>query len=804
MSTLVYTSAPELNDILHLQHRGITKLENLEAYTGLKTLYLECNAIDTIEGLSQAINLRCLYLGRNLIHEISGLASLVQLQTLDLSDNDIRRVEGLATLTELKTLNVSGNKLRTAGDIEHLRELPNLASLDLGKNRIDDESALEVVISLPLALLRMTGNPIVSSFRNYRKRLLVAMPQLNYLDDSPCTDADRRVARAFLVGGLEAERAERAAIRDEEAELREKHRQAFDDMVEAARANAAASPLPPADPMRFRAVPVGESESDEEGALPSKRPSRQPAAEQGDGPAQRSRPSEPQGQGRPLVWGTQQYGDLWQMALQVGAAQEADGDAGEEMSIRGGQTGATLRPSLSSHVMDSADDLWDAGWDAGSQSETSSDSDVDADPMERYSVTSTAQEPAVAQHSAARRAGLVDRQDSAHYEPRPVALVERRDSAHDLAPTPSTTAPLDLGRRDSAHEPQWSASPTDSSLGEAPLAELTPSPAARRAGASLRPSLLSHTSTSASLDSAMEEIAEEGSQHTDFSRHPDERQARIRRDSAAEPLTLARQVVAAAEGGRGSGRLASAQHMLGRPALRQDSALDPLVEARRAVLDDLHSNPPTSSLGSPGRPQSGTPEDSRNAHPGLLGESSPQEDSARDSLLETRRAALRAGPEPDIMNELAQEELGPRSGCYPEARPVRRRDPGLDPAQDQLAEARRLILQDLADQPGPSGQVGPSLWPAGFPGDSASSSSRPDLWRDSPLQPILLARQAMHNSAAAAADSPDADAAGPSSSPTAGIPARHDSAHDLHELRRRQQQQHQQHRDMASTSSVQE
>lgn len=129
-----YSSAPELNDVLHLQHKGITKLENLEvslftrpalllvmspgadqhtvifsqAYTGLKTLYLECNAIADIEGLDALMNLRCLYLGKNMIHQITGLNSLTQLETLDLSENDIRHVKGLEQLTKLTFLSLSG------------------------------------------------------------------------------------------------------------------------------------------------------------------------------------------------------------------------------------------------------------------------------------------------------------------------------------------------------------------------------------------------------------------------------------------------------------------------------------------------------------------------------------------------------------------------------------------------------------------------------------------------------------------------------------------------------------------------
>ena len=79
-----------------------------QAYTGLKTLYLECNAIADIEGLDALVNLRCLYLGKNMIHQIMGLNSLTQLETLDLSENDIRQVEGLAQLTKLKFLSLAG------------------------------------------------------------------------------------------------------------------------------------------------------------------------------------------------------------------------------------------------------------------------------------------------------------------------------------------------------------------------------------------------------------------------------------------------------------------------------------------------------------------------------------------------------------------------------------------------------------------------------------------------------------------------------------------------------------------------
>lgn len=56
---------------------------------------------------------------------------------------------------------------------------------------------------------------------------------------------------------LQAEQAERVAIFAEEEAERERHRQAFNDMVAIARAAAAENPPPPFDPMRFRALPPG-------------------------------------------------------------------------------------------------------------------------------------------------------------------------------------------------------------------------------------------------------------------------------------------------------------------------------------------------------------------------------------------------------------------------------------------------------------------------------------------------------------------------------------------------------------------
>ena len=57
---------PELNDKLYLHFQGFDRIQNLEAYTGLKSLFLEGNGLEDLEGLSACVELRCLFAQQNI------------------------------------------------------------------------------------------------------------------------------------------------------------------------------------------------------------------------------------------------------------------------------------------------------------------------------------------------------------------------------------------------------------------------------------------------------------------------------------------------------------------------------------------------------------------------------------------------------------------------------------------------------------------------------------------------------------------------------------------------------------------
>jgi len=218
---------PDLNDSLHLESVGFTKIRGLDNFFNLQVLWLNNNQLTSICGLSNLTKLKSLYLHENFIETISGLENLVNLEVLIMSRNMISKIEGLENLQSLTTLDLDNNRIKDTKCIDGIACCKKIQILHLAQNGMEGGDPIEILQQLPdLRVLNLEGNPICRSISNYRRVMISKLRTIRYLDDEPVDEETRRLNDAWIKGGKAEEMNERHKIR---AEKEKRHK---DDMRE--------------------------------------------------------------------------------------------------------------------------------------------------------------------------------------------------------------------------------------------------------------------------------------------------------------------------------------------------------------------------------------------------------------------------------------------------------------------------------------------------------------------------------------------------------------------------------------------
>ena len=88
--------------------------------------------------------------------------------------------------------------------------------MDIQQNCICEPEIIEIFKQMPaLRVLYTQGNPFVKKIKYYKKHIIHELPKLNYLDDRPVFEEDKRYAEAYFRGGIEEERNERKKVLQE-------------------------------------------------------------------------------------------------------------------------------------------------------------------------------------------------------------------------------------------------------------------------------------------------------------------------------------------------------------------------------------------------------------------------------------------------------------------------------------------------------------------------------------------------------------------------------------------------------------
>lgn len=133
--------------ILNLELNKITKIEGLGGCPFLETLKLNNNLIVSADGVEAASRLRSLNLFRNKIKNIAAISRLLSLEDLDLGRNEISDIRGLEKCILLRKLVLYFNQI---AEIPKGFSHPFLVELYLNGNQLSTVDTLEFLPSLEL------------------------------------------------------------------------------------------------------------------------------------------------------------------------------------------------------------------------------------------------------------------------------------------------------------------------------------------------------------------------------------------------------------------------------------------------------------------------------------------------------------------------------------------------------------------------------------------------------------------------------------------------------------------------------
>ncbi|KAL9625170.1 MAG: hypothetical protein Q9160_000571 [Pyrenula sp. 1 TL-2023] len=142
--------------LLKVPGNCLTNLTSWGSLHNLQYLDISNNKLESLEGFSGLVHLRELKANNNRIRNIDGVFDLNGLLSLKLKGNEIASVnfEG-AELSRLQDLDLSENALFSLNGIQYL---PNLETLDIGDNHIEDLSFGQMVKIPKLRSLRLSNN----------------------------------------------------------------------------------------------------------------------------------------------------------------------------------------------------------------------------------------------------------------------------------------------------------------------------------------------------------------------------------------------------------------------------------------------------------------------------------------------------------------------------------------------------------------------------------------------------------------------------------------------------------------------